>query len=63
MIEPCKYLKTGCTNIDDIIKGIPVNSGITEIYGESGSGKTQLALHLSLQVQQSEIAGGLNGGK
>ncbi|KAJ8308998.1 hypothetical protein KUTeg_013872, partial [Tegillarca granosa] len=36
--------------------------GITEICGESASGKTQFCLQLSLTVQLPEKHGGLNGG-
>ena len=36
--------------------------GINEISGESGSGKTQIALQLCLMAQFSDDAGGLQGG-
>jgi hypothetical protein len=42
--------------------GIP-SQGITEIAGESGSGKTQICLQLCLTVQLPKSSGGLNGGK
>lgn len=50
-IVPWKRISTGCQNIDNILKGgIPV-SGIVEIYGCSGVGKTQFCLQLALQIQ------------
>ncbi|CAG9840072.1 unnamed protein product [Diabrotica balteata] len=61
-LVPCDRLSTGCVSIDRIIRGgIPL-SGITEIYGYSGVGKTQLCLQLALQVQLSVEEGGLNKG-
>ena len=36
--------------------------GINEISGESGSGKTQIALQLCLMAQFNDDAGGLQGG-
>ena len=47
--------------IDDITGGgITINS-ITQIYGEAGSGKSQLAMQLAVNVQLPENLGGLNG--
>ncbi|XP_028132323.1 DNA repair protein XRCC3 isoform X2 [Diabrotica virgifera virgifera] len=61
-LVPWDRLSTGCDSIDRIIRGgIPL-SGITEIYGYSGVGKTQLCLQLALQVQLSIEEGGLNKG-
>ena len=45
-----------------ILGGI-LSRGITEISGESASGKTQFALQLSLTAQLPETSGGLDGGK
>ncbi|GLV35959.1 spindle B [Carabus blaptoides fortunei] len=53
-------LHTGCSIIDKTVNGFPTK-GITEVFGESGVGKTQLALQLALQVQQLEDCGGLDG--
>lgn len=48
--------------IDSITRGgLPVN-GITEIYGESGVGKTQFCLQLCLMVQLPKNVGGLEKG-
>jgi len=40
-----------------------MSHGITEISGESASGKTQLCLQLCLTVQLSQDSGGLDAGK
>lgn len=62
-LAPWKRISTGCSQIDEIIRGgIPVN-GITEIVGPSGVGKTQLCLQLSLMSQLPEDSGGANKGE
>lgn len=45
-----------------LLGGIP-RQGITEISGESGCGKTQLSLQLSLIAQLPSSKGGLDGSK
>ncbi|KAK0080121.1 hypothetical protein PV325_000427 [Microctonus aethiopoides] len=45
------YLTTGCTIIDKALRGGISRKGITQIYGEAGTGKTQLALQLCLTAQ------------
>ena len=40
----------GVSAIDKVIHALPL-SGITEISGEAGSGKTQVCLHLALRCQ------------
>ncbi|PSN35087.1 hypothetical protein C0J52_22703 [Blattella germanica] len=55
-------LSVGCKKLDEFLGGgIPVR-GITEIAGESGSGKTQLCLQMTLTVQYPISDGGLDGG-
>ncbi|RIB27645.1 hypothetical protein C2G38_2061412 [Gigaspora rosea] len=44
-------LSTGDTEIDKILGGGILSRGITEIVGESGTGKTQLCLQFCLTVQ------------
>ena len=57
-----RRLSVGCKQLDSFLEGgIPVR-GITEIAGESGSGKTQLCLQLALSVQYPQLLGGLEGG-
>lgn len=54
-----KHITFGCAALDKITRnGLPIR-GITEIVGESGCGKTQLCLQLTLNVQLSLADGGL----
>ncbi|KAG0742707.1 hypothetical protein G6F57_010478 [Rhizopus arrhizus] len=60
-IESQAMLTTGDEIFDDILKGgIPLGT-ITEVVGESSSGKTQLGLQLCLSVQKPVLEGGLEG--
>ncbi|XP_017293777.1 DNA repair protein XRCC3 isoform X2 [Kryptolebias marmoratus] len=55
-------LGVGCPVLDQLLRGgLPVG-GVTELSGESGAGKTQLGLQLSLSVQYPQEHGGLNSG-
>ncbi|XP_058468789.1 DNA repair protein XRCC3 isoform X1 [Solea solea] len=55
-------LAVGCPVLDELLRGgLPVG-GVTELSGESGAGKTQLALQLCLCVQFPTQHGGLNSG-
>ena len=55
-------ISTGSKNFDELLGGgIEVNA-ITEIYGEFGSGKTQICHTSSVMVQQKRSEGGLEGG-
>ncbi|CBK23581.2 uncharacterized protein [Blastocystis hominis] len=55
------FLTTGCRSIDKCLKGgIPLHS-ITEITGESSSGKSQLAIQLAVNCILSEKDRGVNG--
>jgi DNA repair protein RadA len=48
-----EYIKTGSAELDRLLSGKGVETGaITEFYGHSGSGKTQICLSLCLIVQQ-----------
>lgn len=47
-------------SIDHILSGGLRLQSCTEISGEAGSGKSQLAMHLSVVVQLPESLGGLN---
>lgn len=55
-------LKIGCTAIDGLLGGGFAIRGINEIYGPSGSGKSQFCIQLSLQAQLSPKVGSLNKG-
>jgi len=54
-------ITTGSRNLDRILGGGVETQSITEVFGEFGSGKTQLAHQLSVNVQLPIEAGGLNG--
>lgn len=42
-------IKTGCTSIDNILHGGFRRGTLTEIYGESGTGKTQVVMQVAAQ--------------
>lgn len=54
-------LTTGCEEMDEMMGGGIESQSITEIYGEFGSGKTQLGHQLAVNVQLPKEQGGLNG--
>lgn len=54
-------LSLGCSILDRALRGGILSQGITEISGESSSGKTQVCLQLCLTVQLPHHLGGLGG--
>jgi len=54
-------LTTGCTEFDEMMGGGIESQSITEMYGEFGSGKTQVAHQLAVNVQMPIEKGGLDG--
>jgi len=55
------WITTGSKQLDVLLGGgIPTRS-VTEVFGEFGTGKTQLAHQLCVNVQLPEERGGLNG--
>jgi DNA repair protein RadA len=54
-------LTTGCTEFDEMMGGGIESQSITEMYGEFGSGKTQIAHQLAVNVQLPKEKGGLDG--
>ena len=49
-----EYIKTGSTNLDSLFGGKGIETGaITEFYGHSGSGKTQICHTLCVTIQQT----------
>jgi len=54
-------LTTGSKSLDDLIGGGLETQALTEFYGEFGSGKTQIAHQLAVNVQLPPEKGGLNG--
>ncbi|XP_076661986.1 DNA repair protein XRCC3 [Halictus rubicundus] len=57
-----KFLTTGCSKFDAILRGGIAARGITQIYGAANTGKTQLALQLCLTVQLPATEGGFAAG-
>lgn len=54
-------LSTGCNVFDELMGGGIETQAITELYGEFGSGKTQVAHQLAVNVQLPREKGGLDG--
>ena len=54
-------IKTGSKSFDDLMGGGMETQSIVELYGEFGSGKTQVAHQLAVNVQLPRELGGLNG--
>jgi len=55
-------ISTGSKNFDKLLGGGLETGAITEVYGEFGSGKTQLCHTASVIVQLNRNQGGLDGG-
>jgi DNA repair protein RadA len=53
---------TGSRNLDDLLKGGVETQAITELWGEFGSGKTQLCHTLCITCQLPTDQGGMGGG-
>jgi DNA repair protein RadA len=56
-----KKLRTLVPEFDDLLGGGLETQAITEVYGEFGSGKSQLVHQLAVNVQLPEDLGGLDG--
>jgi DNA repair protein RadA len=54
-------ISTGAKSFDDLLGGGVETKAVTEVYGEFGTGKTQLCHTLCVMVQQEKKAGGLEG--
>lgn len=62
LLPPRARLSSGCPVMDRLLRGgLPVG-GVTELFGPSAVGKTQLALQLCLSVQFPRQHGGLDSG-
>ncbi len=59
--ESVGRISTGSDEIDSLFGGGVETQAVTEIFGEFGSGKTQLAHQLSVNVQLPPEKGGLEG--
>ncbi|MFP4116118.1 MAG: DNA repair and recombination protein RadA [Candidatus Aenigmatarchaeota archaeon] len=60
--DEARKITTGSEEIDELIGGGVETQTLTEAYGSYGSGKTQLAFQLAVNVQMSGEDGGLDGG-
>jgi len=56
-----RKLSTNSNGFNELIGGGLETQSITEAFGEFGSGKSQLAMQLAINVQLPEEQGGLNG--
>lgn len=54
-------LTTGCNTLNELLGGGVETQAITEFYGEFGSGKTQIAHQLTINVQLPKEKSGLDG--
>jgi len=59
--EQIGKLTWGVEEVDDMLGGGVETQSITEVYGEFGSGKSQVTHQLSVNVQLPEAHGGLHG--
>ena len=55
-----KRITTGCPDFDELLGGGVETQGITETFGEFGSGKSQIAMQLAVTCQMKEKEGGLD---
>lgn len=55
------WITTGSEELDNLFGGGIETQAVTEVFGEFGSGKTQLAHQLSVNIQLSPEQGGLDG--
>ncbi|MFB6198156.1 MAG: DNA repair and recombination protein RadA, partial [Halobacteriaceae archaeon] len=59
--EQIGKLSWGVPEVDDLLGGGVETQSITEVYGEFGSGKSQITHQLSVNVQLPAEHGGLEG--
>ena len=55
-------LTTGCASLDELLGGGVETQSITELYGEFGTGKSQICQQLCITVQLPIEQGGFDGG-
>jgi len=53
-------ISSGSNSFDDLLGGDLETKAVTEVYGEFGTGKTQLCHTLCVMVQQDTLAGGID---
>lgn len=61
--DSIKMFSSGCPIIDKTLGGGIRLGQIMEIYGESGCGKTQICIQMSLEVQRTFRARGQEASK
>jgi len=54
-------ITTSSKSFDELLGGGMETQSIVELYGEFGSGKTQVAHQMAINVQLPRVMGGLNG--
>lgn len=59
--QAIERISTGSKNLDELLNGGIETQAITELYGEYGTGKTQICHTLCVMVQLSKDKGGLEG--
>jgi len=59
--EKIGKIKTGSNNLDELLGGGFETQAVTELHGAFGSGKTQVAFQLAVNVQRPKEDGGLGG--
>lgn len=57
-----RHLTTGCVSLDNLLGGGVETQSITELYGEFGTGKSQICQQLCVTVQLPVEQGGLEAG-
>ncbi len=60
-MQTIKKITTSSKQLDALLGGGIETQALTEFFGEFGSGKTQVAYQLAVNVQLPENRGGLNG--
>lgn len=61
LFSDSKCISIGCPIVDEILGGgLKMASGINELSGESGCGKTQFCLRLALTAQNPVSVGGID---
>lgn len=60
--QQSERLSFGCPVLDRFLAGGLLPTGLTELAGEAGSGKTQICMQLMMQVQLPASQGGREAG-
>ncbi|WEL22887.1 DNA repair and recombination protein RadA [Candidatus Nanohalovita haloferacivicina] len=60
--QEMRKISTNSESFNELLDGGVETQSLTELYGEFGAGKTQIAHHLAVNVQRSEEEGGLGKG-